>query len=215
MKQLEHNGKTYQIPEDVWEMSLGQWIDTMEVLQTGDNTEDLTTQIKLVSIVSGLSLDEVESLDYNAFVELASLCTLKDMTLPQVVTADEAGLKESREPIRFSVVDEHGVEQTFNFQPDYPMTKMKFIARVEDMLKGRDLMLHLHIVLALTAWKDAEVFDGDIAVLDRKAALMCRAKMSEVYRPLFFFALQGRSSSLFTRIFSREGKAKASVLTAS
>ena len=201
MKQLEHEGKRYDIPGTIWEMSLEQFIDLQ---QASKEPEDLYQQMKLVSIVSGIPLEEVESMDLARFVRLAEICTLEDFVLPTVVTADEAGLNESKQPIRFTITDEDGKEHAYSFQPDFAEGKMKHIAELEDLTKGMNLMENLHFVLAITAWKDGEVWDRKR--IEAKARLMLRARMSDVYRPLFFFALQGRTSSVLTRIFSREAQ---------
>lgn len=203
MKQLEHEGTLYNIPESIWEMTLGPFLDMIDLLSKTQEDE-LGHQMRLVSIISGIPLETIEQMDYNHFVQLASLCEM-DVTLPETVTRDEAGMKKSQEPITFEVEGE-----TFYFLPDYAMNRMKHLSKIEDMLRRRDLHKDLHIVLAIAAYRDEhEVLEG--IDLDERAALMCRAKMSEVYRPLFFFVLQGRSSTLFTRLFSRaERKAERS-----
>ena len=200
MKKIDYNQQILSIPETVWEMDLEQFLDVNEELAKG-TPDDLSTQMKLVSILSRIPLSEVEEMDISVFLQLAELCTIADLKLPDMVSEEEAGVNEAKDPIRFSVVDEKGQEHTFNFQPDYAWSKVKYIAEMEDLLKGRDLMTHLHYVLALTAWKDGEVFDRKR--IENKVKLMLRAKMEDIYRPLFFFALRGRTSLLLTRIFSK------------
>jgi len=202
MKQLEYNQRILSIPETIWEMDLEQFLDINEELAQQD--ESISSQMRLVSIVSRIPLQEIEEMDFNRFCELAELCTIADLKLPDVVTEDEAGVDETKRPIRFVVTDEKGREHTYNFQPDYAWSKVKYIAKVEDILRGRDLMTHLHYVLALTAWKDGEIFDE--RKIEPKAKLMLRARMEDVYRPLFFFALRGGRSSLLMRIFSKASK---------
>jgi hypothetical protein len=205
MKQVEVNSRVISIPSSVWEMDLGPFLDVMTELQqraADPEGDSLLHQMRLVSYITGLPLSEIEELPFPAFVQLAELATLDEIVLPEVVTPDEAGLDESRKPISFQVTDEHGTVHEFAFQPDFVMNKVKHVSKAEDILRGMDLMANLHRLLALTAWREGETFNEN--TLEEKNRLMCRAKMSEVYRPLFFFALQGRGSSLFTRLFSRD-----------
>lgn len=202
MRQVSYQEKVYDVPENVWEMDLGAFIDMMILLKKEDDPASLTHQMGLLSIVSGIPLSMVEEMDLNSFTRLCEVATFaEEFKLPEVVTPDEIGLKASKEPITFEVEGE-----TFSFQPDYAYTKLKYASKVEDILKDRDLFENLHYLLAICAIKEGEIFD--LNALDKKAELMCKAKMKDVYKPLFFFALQGNTSTLFTRLSSRMASQK-------
>ena len=200
MKKLEHNGRVHDLPETIWELRLGPFLNLMSELREEHDEDDLSHQMRLVHIVSGLPMAEVEEMDFNAFIKLAELCTFDDFALPDAVTREEIGLDVMKTPITFEVEGE-----TFTFQPDFAFNKIGTAAKVEDLLRGKNLMDNLHIVLALCAWRDGEVFDH--SEIKKKAALMCRARMGDVYRPLFTCAIQGQSSTFISRAF---GKSRSS-----
>lgn len=209
MRTIEYLEKNYDAAESVWEMTLGDFIDLMELMKAEDKS-DLGHQMKLISLISTIPLELLEEMDFARFVQLAEICTFGEIDLPQLVTSEDLGV-EHRGPITFEVEG-----TTFVFQPDYAYSKMKYIAKVEDFLRGKDLMENLHWVLAFCAFEEGktDTFDLDSEMLNKKAELMCKAKMEDVFRPLFFFAQQKQNSLLFTKHFSLSAQAaQAKLLT--
>lgn len=181
MKTIEHEGHQYQAAENIWELQLGPLIDILELMQGEHDQDDLSYQMRLLSLISSIPMETIEEMDFARFVQLAELLTFDPIDLPSAVTAEDIGQGPDKAPSSF-VVD----GQEYFFQPHYAFGKVGTIARVEDLLKGKDLMTHLHYVLALIAYRrEDECFDPDL--INERAQLMTKARAIDVWKPLVFF----------------------------
>lgn len=203
MKTVSYRETNYQIPSTLWEMNLGPFLDLTALMNKGEDPESLIYQMELLAIITGIPRDVIDEMPVDVFHRLAEAATFEEeFVLPSVVTPDEIGINDSKNLISFVVEG-----QTYTFQPDYCYQRVKDAARVEDLLKGKNLHDHLHDVLALAAWKEGEVFDPK--TIDAKAALMCKAKVIDIYRPLVFFCALDKSFTEITRNFSKAPRKKA------
>lgn len=197
---LDGTSTTYEASESIWELSLGRFIDLLVLMRDKDaDPESLSHQMELFHLVSGMPREEIANLPFDVFLELAERTTFAGLDLPDTISPEEAGIDHRKEPITFEVKG-----RTFRFMPDYSYTRMEYAARTEDLLRGKDLMENLHVILALCAWEEGERYDPE--AIPAKAQLMCEASMNDVFRPLFFFANQGTPSLLLTRLYGKGTK---------
>lgn len=199
MKKIEYKENIYDVPETIWEMNVGQFVDVYTTLRDSQDRGELEVDMELISLVCGLPMDEIKEMSYNTFLELTEQVGINDFEIPKIESNKEAGTNDKREPVKFSVGGEEYI-----FQPDYVYTRMETASKVEDYLskmKDPDIYANLHYILAIAARKEGEIYSNE--ALNEKAVLMCSVPMSDVYKALFFFAQQGETSLMFTKIFGR------------
>lgn len=206
MKTIEHEGIEYQAAENIWEMTIGPMQELLSLIKEPHEEDDLFYQMRMLSLISSIPLPVIEEMDYARFCQLASLVTFDTVDLATVFSPDD--FKAPKGPHRFTV---DGRE--YRLEPNYPYQRLKDAARMEDLLRGRELMTCLHQVLAIIAYVDGEEFDMD--TINEKAERMKKAKCEDVFRQVLFFCAQGTGSLLFSRIFSAKDPAKASASTSS
>lgn len=180
------------------EMQLGPFIDLVQLSKEEPDTSTFTYQMRAASIISGIPYEIVEAMHPLQFEALVQLCTIEPLAMKDEITEEQAGINERKDPVRF-IVD--GVE--YKFDPDYAFTSVGIVSKVEDLIGDRPMMENLHYLLALCAYSEGEKLD--LKNIGKKAERMCRAKVSDVIYPLFFWSKRGNRSSVLTRLLSRAG----------
>lgn len=181
--------KTVEIPESMEELTLEQFIDYLEL--TVESKEGPTRKaIKLMSIMSGIPVEDVELMDAKDFGRL-----YKELEWLKDVKFESPAKPKDKKDIVIAVEGEE-----FLFQPDYYWSKIGDMAVVEELLAGRNMFTHFHYVLAIACRKKDEKLDRER--IEERAKLFLKCKMKDVYDAMFFFALAGKTSSIFTLAFS-------------
>jgi hypothetical protein len=188
------NDLTITIPSSIWDLTLGQFVDLQRELTT-EGDPGIAHQMRLVHILTGLSMDKIEAIPFAVFEDLCGHIDL-DLTLPAI----EAPTDETprMQPVEFEV---DGI--TYTFDPDYAFTRTSFVARAEDVLKDQPIFpLNLHFLLALIALEKGKEDAFDPLRIRQRAQVMRGAMLREVYTGLFFFALADNGRSTCSRLFS-------------
>lgn len=194
----EEQSILFEIPLKWEELTLRQFIDWYETTLEEDLT-DISRMIKLVCILSGKSLEEIEKLPEKGFFELVKI-------LNPLIEKGFPPLDLKKEELPEGDFEAEIAGKKYRWKPDYFKDSIGNIARMEQMLTGLNLVSHFHYVLAFCMNYEGEEFDVD--KLNEKAQLFLDSVyMDQLYFFLFASFVQGRTSLDFIKGFSQGERA--------
>ena len=202
MTTIEHNGQQFEAYSSIHEMTVGDFVDLLSLIRSGADTSTLDYQLSMMAIISRIPRESLETMDLARFAQLGEILSFDPFEIPEFVSPEEIGQGTDKAESSFELDGE-----VYHWQPNYPFSQVGIASKVEDILRGRDLLEMLHWVLAICAYRKGETFDHE--ALESKARKMAEVPVSVVMKQLFFSSDRDRNAMTYIAAFSKKERAKA------
>lgn len=187
MYRFEINSVWFRCPERPGELTLEQFVDLcaiqrapQAVIDEEDGRYSTEQLLKMISIVSSVPLDLLESLPIGVVNEIAGLCESAILLqFPAPFVAQDV----KKTPVAIS----GSTGEVYCFQPNYSFAKLKHVRVMEDWFSNnkQNMFDRPDYMLALLLYEDGEIMD--LSTIPEKVKRIWQMDMDVLYHPLFFF----------------------------